>query len=66
MEPLLAAAPGSRVVNLSSMMHAMGRKEIQWDDIMMDKKYNAEDAYCQSKLANILFNLELSKRVKGI
>ena len=41
-----------------------GKKDIQWEDIMMEKNYNAVDAYAQSKLANILFNLELSKKVK--
>lgn len=42
-----------------------GKKDMQWDDIMLEKNYNAVDAYCQSKLANILFNVELSKRVKS-
>ena len=31
---------------------------------MMENNYNALDAYAQSKLGNILFNLELSKKVK--
>ena len=32
---------------------------------MFEKNYTGWDAYAQSKLANILFNVELSKRVKG-
>ena len=61
----LAAAPGSRIINLSSDIHKQGGKDIQWNDIMFEKKYKSVDAYAQSKLANLLFNLELSKRVKG-
>ena len=32
---------------------------------MFDKNYTGLDAYAQSKLANILFNVELSKRLNG-
>ena len=31
---------------------------------MFEGNYDGVDVYAQSKLANILFNLELSKRVK--
>lgn len=42
-----------------------GKKDIQWDDLMFEKSYNGWEVYCHSKLANILFNLELSKRLKS-
>ena len=38
---------------------------MNWDDIMMEDNYERLSAYAQSKLAVILFNLELSKRLKG-
>ena len=39
---------------------------MNFDDLMLDKNYNAYTAYCQSKLANVLFTKELSKRLSGI
>ena len=46
-------------------MIAQGKKDMNWNDLMFENGYNPSDAYYQSKLGNILFNLELSKRVKG-
>ena len=93
MDLLVAASPGSRIVNLSSQTHEMvnlslfqelcnllaadnvwflncicgqGKKDIQWEDLMFEKNYDGWDVYCHSKLANILFNLELSKRLKSL
>ena len=39
--------------------------EINFDDINMDKEYNMHKAYSQSKLANIMFSRELSRRLEG-
>ena len=39
--------------------------EINFDDINGDKEYNLHRAYSQSKLANVLFTRELSKRLEG-
>ena len=39
-------------------------RDMQWDNIMFEGNYEGTAVYAQSKLANILFNLELSKRVK--
>ena len=39
---------------------------IRWDDLNWEKDYNSFDSYCQSKLANVLFTIELAKRLKGI
>jgi len=63
--PLLKkAAPGARIVNVSSIAHNRGA--IQWDDINFNKTpYDSSKAYAQSKLANILFTKELAKRLGG-
>jgi len=60
-----AAAPGARIVNISSIAHDKG--EMQWNDLnyKVDGSYSAWGAYQQSKLANVLFGLELSKRIEG-
>ncbi|MEZ4518593.1 MAG: oxidoreductase [Chloroflexota bacterium] len=57
----LAAAPDSRVVTVSSRMHAEG--EMKWDDLMGEQDYDNWDAYRQSKLANLLFAFELQRRL---
>jgi NAD(P)-dependent dehydrogenase (short-subunit alcohol dehydrogenase family) len=53
-----------RVVNVSSSAHRMGR--IDFDDLNWERKpYRAWSAYCQSKLANLLFTAELQRRLTG-
>ncbi|XP_055495348.1 retinol dehydrogenase 13-like isoform X1 [Leucoraja erinacea] len=54
----------SRIINVSSLAHVVG--EIDFDDLNWEKrKYNTKAAYCQSKLANVLFTKELAKRLVG-
>jgi NAD(P)-dependent dehydrogenase (short-subunit alcohol dehydrogenase family) len=56
----LLAAPRPRVVNVSSMVHFVGR--IDFDDLDGERSYGRTRAYAQSKLANLLFTLELQRR----
>ncbi|WP_369942169.1 SDR family oxidoreductase [Xanthomonas medicagonis] len=58
--PLLRAAPGARVVNLSSLAHHTGR--INFDDLQSERPYRPWQAYAQSKLAMLMFALELQRR----
>ncbi|XP_063921636.1 retinol dehydrogenase 13-like isoform X2 [Zophobas morio] len=53
----------SRIVNVSSVAHKRGK--INKEDLNSDKSYDPADAYAQSKLANILFTKELSKKLVG-
>jgi len=57
----LLATPGSRVVTLSSTAHLRGR--INFDDLKSEKRYIANLAYAQSKMANLLFAYELQRRL---
>ncbi|XP_029955463.1 retinol dehydrogenase 12 [Salarias fasciatus] len=59
---LLKHSAPSRVINLSSAAHALGR--IQFDDLGGEKNYHPVKAYAQSKLANVLFTRELAKRTE--
>jgi NAD(P)-dependent dehydrogenase (short-subunit alcohol dehydrogenase family) len=62
LDMLKLGAP-SRIVVVSSMAHSFGK--INKKDLMSEKKYGKWAAYCQSKLANILFTRELAKRLEG-
>lgn len=58
--PALRAAHGARVVNVSSGAQRFGR--IRWDDPHFTAGYDGRAAYAQSKLANVLFAVELDRR----
>ncbi|XP_045135874.1 retinol dehydrogenase 11-like isoform X1 [Portunus trituberculatus] len=62
LDRLKASAP-ARIINVSSIAHTQGK--MHWDDLHLTKDYNAKAAYCQSKLANVLFTRELAKKLKG-
>lgn len=57
---------GGRIVNVASGAHKTGK--IHFDDVNLHKGFNVFKAYSQSKLANVLFTRELSRRLadKGI
>lgn len=58
----VVATPGARIVTVSSTMHRPGR--IHFDDPNLDRSYGKWKAYMQSKLANLLFMLELDRRLR--
>lgn len=58
--PLLRKANAPRVVTLSSSAARIGR--INFDDLQGERRYRPTGAYGQSKLANLLFALELDRR----
>jgi NAD(P)-dependent dehydrogenase (short-subunit alcohol dehydrogenase family) len=53
-----------RVIAVSSSGH-MGCAAMRWDDLMMQEDFAATPAYCQAKLANLLFTRELDRRLAG-
>jgi NAD(P)-dependent dehydrogenase (short-subunit alcohol dehydrogenase family) len=60
LEPALAAGAPSRVVNVSSRLHTMGR--IDFDDLQSARKYKMFATYGQSKLACVMATFDLAER----
>ncbi|MET9391725.1 oxidoreductase [Streptomyces sp. NPDC006624] len=52
-----------RVVTLASAAHRWGGARIRFDDLDLSASYTPQRAYAQSKLANLLFTLELQRRL---
>ncbi len=59
--PLLKDSAPARVVDVASA----GQSPIDFDDPMLERGYDAMRAYSQSKLAQIMFTLELAERLSG-
>jgi NAD(P)-dependent dehydrogenase (short-subunit alcohol dehydrogenase family) len=59
--PLLKASAPARIVNVSSL----GQEAIDFDDVMLMHDYSGMRAYRQSKLAQILFTLDLAPDLAG-
>ncbi len=62
LDVIKASAP-SRIITVTSMLHAKG--QLNFDSFKGWDKYKAQGAYNQSKLANVLFGVELAKRLAG-
>ncbi|XP_023177896.2 retinol dehydrogenase 12-like isoform X2 [Drosophila hydei] len=60
---LLKKSSPSRIVNVSSIAHTIGK--INVDDLNSEKSYDGGAAYYQSKLAIVMFTRELAKRLAG-
>ena len=60
--PLMASSPDPRVVTVTSGAQYFGT--IRWDDLNWSQRYDRYGAYAQSKLANVMFALELDARLR--
>jgi NAD(P)-dependent dehydrogenase (short-subunit alcohol dehydrogenase family) len=59
--PAMKNVADARIIHLASVMHNLGR--IDFNSFRGVKKYSGLAAYCQSKLANLLFSNELARRL---
>jgi|SRR6185312_9424755 NAD(P)-dependent dehydrogenase (short-subunit alcohol dehydrogenase family) len=59
--PLVKAAAPSRIVNVASL----GQHPIDFDDVMITNNYSGTRAYAQSKLAQIMFTIDLAEELEG-
>ncbi|GAA4413235.1 oxidoreductase [Actinokineospora soli] len=60
---VLAAGRDARVVTVSSFLHKQGF--MHFDDLQGEHKYSRRGYYAQSKLANVVFGLELHRRLRA-
>lgn len=60
---LLKTSAPSRIVVVSSKLYKYG--QINFDDLNSERNYNKGFCYSQSKLANLLFTLELAQQLEG-
>lgn len=60
--PLLQRTPESRIITVSSLAYLRGA--IDFDNLKSEKDYDAMREYAQSKLGNVLFSLELQRRIE--
>jgi NAD(P)-dependent dehydrogenase (short-subunit alcohol dehydrogenase family) len=58
--PLLKASAPARIVNVASL----GQHPIDFDDVMITRGYNGARAYAQSKLAQIMFTIDLADQLR--
>jgi NAD(P)-dependent dehydrogenase (short-subunit alcohol dehydrogenase family) len=63
--PIIEKSKG-RIVTVGSMGYDMGIKTIKFDDLNWDKDYTPNNAYSQSKLAQIMSMYELQDRLKEV
>lgn len=59
--PLLESSAPARIVNVASA----GQRAINFEDVMLEQGYDGQRAYCQSKLAQILYTFDLALRLSG-
>jgi NAD(P)-dependent dehydrogenase (short-subunit alcohol dehydrogenase family) len=57
--PMLESRKSARIVNVTSA----GQQPIDFSDVMLTRGYSGVRAYCQSKLAQILFTFDLAKEL---
>jgi len=63
LDKIKATGTGSRIVNVSSRAHR-GGAGFDLNNLMMEDNYSKWTQYSNSKLANILFTLELARRLQ--
>ena len=57
----LAGSAPARIVAVSSA----GQAPIDFDDVMLERRYDGVQAYCQSKLAQVMHTFDLAERHAG-
>ncbi len=59
--PRLKESAPARIVNVASA----GQQPLDFADLMLERGYSGTRAYCQSKLAQIMFTIDLAEELRG-
>jgi NAD(P)-dependent dehydrogenase (short-subunit alcohol dehydrogenase family) len=59
--PLIKQSAPARIVNVASV----GQQALDFADVMLTRGYSGSRAYCQSKLAQIMFTIDLAAELDG-
>jgi NAD(P)-dependent dehydrogenase (short-subunit alcohol dehydrogenase family) len=59
--PLVRSSTPARIINVASA----GQAPIDFDDVMLTRSYDGAQAYMQSKLAQIMFTIDLAQELAG-
>jgi NAD(P)-dependent dehydrogenase (short-subunit alcohol dehydrogenase family) len=59
--PLIERSAPARIINVSSA----GQAPIDFDDVMLEDSYSGGQAYCQAKLALVMFTFDLAEELEG-
>jgi len=59
--PLIGNSTPARIVNVSSL----GQQAIDFADVTLTHGYSGSRAYCQSKLAQVMFTIDLARELDG-
>jgi NAD(P)-dependent dehydrogenase (short-subunit alcohol dehydrogenase family) len=59
--PVLVRSAPARIVNVSSA----GQAPIDFDDVMLERRYDGVQAYCQSKLALVMLTFDLADELRN-
>ena len=62
LEPLLVDSAPARIVNVGSA----GQAPIDFEDVMLERGYDGVQAYCQSKLALVMFTFDLAAELRDL
>ena len=60
LESLIVRSAPARIINVSSA----GQAPIDFDDVMLHRAYDGVQAYCQSKLAQVMFTFDLAEELR--
>lgn len=61
--PHSKASRPARIITVSSMVHSWAR--IEFNDLQSNQNYDPSNVYAMTKLANLLFTVQLAKNLKG-
>ncbi|MEO7359562.1 MAG: SDR family NAD(P)-dependent oxidoreductase [Gemmatimonadaceae bacterium] len=59
--PVMIASAPSRIINVASRTQSM----LDLDDVLQEKSYLGQRAYSQSKLAQVMFTIDLAREIEG-